>query len=370
MKKIWKQQQNNNLERFIELSCDLNVDGNVIPAITLADFRVGSEQYDIHDLLKIVAKRQFQKKIGKEIRLSDFCLIKTIADINFIDENNKKKFSKEPIFAEYVKYAEDIKKGASFPPVILIHPTTLEELLEMDIPDDLYQLDGMRRVMSTLHAGEDKVDVMVLTPRNFINYLIDDEIIDEISGLRSKSTWFPNYQELMEIGLDGERWYAPRYTEIYNFSFLKDKTVVDFGGSSGQAALEAYFCGANKIYSFDCQRSLADTVEKISQTLGANIISDVIDFNSDTFTDDVFNIVEEWDWAIFQAIYRTKEIKDIKPIFKFIVENSKEGIIFEGNADPKIDTDEFYQNIFKEFNFSDIKFLGHSDKRPAYILTK
>jgi hypothetical protein len=207
-------------------------------------------------------------------------------------------------------------------------------------------------------------------PRTSLKNFISNEIVFDIKKTRSESTWFPDYQEIIEVGLSGQRKYSPRYENIYDFSFLKDAVVVDFGASSGQAVLEAHFCGAYKCYAFDCQPSLVKTISKISKTLGTNITSALVDFNSDSFIDDVLTVVSEWDWAIFQAVYRTKEIKDIKSIFSFIVESSKKGVVFEGHADPKIDTDNFYQKVFREFNFSKIEYIGHSDNRPAYILTK
>jgi len=71
------------------------------------------------------------------------------------------------------------------------------------------------------------------------------------------------------------------------------------------------------------------------------------------------------------ANYRDNyEIKDVNSSFTFIVNNTKEGIMFEGNGDAKIDTPEFYDNIFKPFNFTQIKYLGHSQLRPAYKILK
>jgi len=189
--------------------------------------------------------------------------------------------------------------------------------------------------------------------------------------IRSKSNWFPEHQEIIEFKLNGEMTYAPRYTEVYDFSILKDKTIVDFGGNVGQSALEAYFCGAKKIYNFDCQPYVIEAAKIMVETLGAtNFSNHVIDFNEPSFEQDVSNIVSHWDWAIFQGIYRTKEIKNIQPNFDFIVENTKEGIFFEGHPDPKIDTDEFYRNIFEKYDFKEIEYLGHSNGRPAYLLLK
>ena len=119
------------------------------------------------------------------------------------------------------------------------------------------------------------------------------------------------------------------------------------------------------------QECALETAEKIFKVLNmTNFSNHFIDFNLTTFEKDSSKIIPEWDWCIFQAIYRTKELIDIEKVFKYVVDHTKEGIIFEGNGDLHIDTEEFYYDIFKPFKFSDVKFLGRSQQRPAFLITK
>lgn len=364
---IWYQQQNKFLEKYIELKCDIKINNNIQPAVNLQD-KINN---DIFYLFDVILERQFGAKRKRDIFLKDLCLIKTTSNLRFLSEETKADFQDSHLFPEYTKYSQIFQDGEKPSPVYLIHPSVLEFLSDIRVNKNLYQLDGMRRVMSALHVGIGEMDTYVVVRREHLKNIMATFTKRQVNESRSKSTWFPEHQEIIEFNLKGEITYAPKYTEVYDFSILKDKVVVDFGGNVGQAALEAYFCGAKEIYNFDCQPPVIESAKIIAETLGAsNLNNHIIDFNKLSFKQDVLDIVNNWDWAIFQAIYRTKEIKDIQTNFDFIVENTKEGIFFEGHADPKIDTDEFYRNIFEKYDFKEIEYLGHSNGRPAYSLLK
>ena len=364
---VLKQQQFNNLEKYVNLECDLTIKGNVLPAVgTLEDY-FKKEDISIFDLFRIIAERQFKRKVKPDIKLNKLAVIKTKAKISFKDKDS---WRNDPLFSEYSKYKDNFINGDVFTPIILTHPGVLKDYMFTDVPEFLYQVDGMHRVMSALEAGKTELDCYVIVRRmDLKKYLrtMDKEVINSFG---STCTWFPRYQEIKEVGLKGQRVQEPRYTEIYDFSNLKDKVVVDFGGNLGQAAIEAYFNGAKKIYNFDYQECVINTGAKISEILGLDIVNNTIDFNLDTFEKDVEDTVKEWDWTIYQAIYRTKEIIDVNKSFTYIVKNTKEGMYFEGNGAAEIDTPEFYDNVFKPFNFKEINYLGHSQLRPAYKIIK
>lgn len=365
--KVLKQQQFNNLERYVNLECDLTIKGNVLPAVNMIDKCFEKEKHSIYELFKIQTKRQCKKDIVEDIKLNKLALIKTKAKISF---KNQKKWRKDKEFKEFSKYKDNFLKGDTFAPIILIHPQVLTKYSGKSMRHYLYQLDGMHRVMSALEAGLDELEAYVIVNRDDLHIFISEEDKQVVSDLGGKCTWFPRYQEIREIGLKGQRVQEPRYTEIYDFSALKDKVVVDFGGNIGQAAIEAYFNGAKKVYNLDYQKDAIETGKKIVDILGLDITYSTIDFNAENFEEDVFSIVKEWDWTVFQAIYRTFEIKDVDKNLQFIVKNTKKGLVFEGKADSKIDTDEFYQNIFKPYKFKKIDFLGRSQNRPAYMIEK
>lgn len=363
-----KQQQQTSLEKYINLETDLTIIGNVLPAVTTLEEYFKDEDITVFELFKIISEKQFNIKTDKDIKLSELAVIKTKSKLSFIDREG---WINDPLFKEYSKYKDNVKKGDKFPPILLTHSNVLKKYLSLNnVKYCTYNVDGMHRVMSYLEAGITEIETYVIITRIDINNYITHKDRQEINILGSKCTWFPRYQQIREVGLQGQRVQVPRYSEIYDFSNLKDKIVVDFGGNLGQAAIEAYFNGAKKIYNFDYQKCVVDTGNKISEILGLNILHSTIDFNLPTFEEDVYKVVKEWDWTIYQAIYRTKEITDVKKSFKFIIENTKEGMYFEGNGDAKIDTPEFYDNVFKPFNFIKVSYLGHSQLRPAYKIIK
>jgi len=363
---IWYQQQNKSLESYIELKCDIRINKNVLSAVNIPN----KLNYDILYLFDVILERQFNIKRKKDAILKDLCLIKTTADLRFLSEETEADFQGCHLFSEYTKYSQNFQDGEKPPPVYLIHPSVLEFLSDVLVNKNLYQLDGMRRIMSALHARVNKIDAYVLVRRDHLKNIIATSTTRQINETKSKSK-LSEHQEIIEFNLKGEMAYDPRYTEVYDFSILKDKTVVDFGGNLGQSALEAYFCGAKQIYNFDCESPVIEAAKIIAETLGIyNLNNHIIDFNEPSFEQDVLNIVGHWDWAIFQGIYRTIEIKNIQSNFDFIVENTKEGIFFEGHANPKIDTDKFYRDIFEKYDFKEIEYLGHCNGRPAYLLLK
>jgi hypothetical protein len=363
-----KQQQQTNLEKYINLESDLTIKGNVLPAVNTLEEYFKNEQINIFDLFKIISEKQFKIKTHELIKLNELAVIKTKSKISF---NNREGWVSNPLFGEYSKYKDRVLKGDKFPPILLVHPNVLKSYLKINNIDYCtYNVDGMHRIMSYLEAGINEIETYVIVRRIDINNYITNEDKEEINNLSLKCTWFPKYQQIREVGLQGQRLQEPRYTEIYDFSNLKNKIVVDFGGNLGQSAIEAYFNGAKKIYNFDYQKCAVDTGKKISEILGLNIEYNTIDFNVSSFESDVYDVITNWDWCIYQAIYRTKEINDVKKSFKFIVDNTKEGLYFEGNGDAKIDTHEFYHNVFNPFNFKQVSYLGHTQLRPAYKIFK
>jgi hypothetical protein len=366
---VMEQQHFKNLERYIHLTCNLKVAGNVSEATHINQTVEISPGLTVSDILNLIPERFLGKSIKQKPQLKHYAIIHTCADFKY-RQGQKQNFMSDPLFNEYTKYKQQFLDKVNFPPVVLLHPGILAEMTKSAVPDMLYQIDGMHRIMSALEANVNQLDAFVLIRRKDLQFLIDEQHLNKIRKSSDECSWFPHYQEIQEVGIAGSRPYAPRYTEIYDFSFLKDKVVVDFGGNTGQAALEAYFCGASKVFNFDYQECAIQMGQNIANALGIPIHHNTIDFNAPEFEQHVGNIVPQWDWAIYQAIYRTKEIVDVKKSFDFIVKNSREGLIFEGNGDPEIDTVEYYMEIFKPYQFSNIKFIGFSQQRPAFIIHK
>ena len=73
--------------------------------------------------------------------------------------------------------------------------------------------------------------------------------------------------------------------------------------------------------------------------------------------------------SFFLSVYRTKELKNPDGLFKFIIDNTKEIIFFEGHSKRSIDTVEYYMDLFSKFNIN-VDFIGYSQKdtRPLFLI--
>ena len=313
------------------------------------------EQFNAKYLGKSYTNETIVKKLNDE-----FCAIEVMCSMEITEIA---KWQTDHLYFEYSKYKDDII-NSGFPPPVFIASSSLCN------SDDMYSLDGMHRIMSSLEAGLTSITSIIIVPRVDLWKYMGSVELTEIEEAANTCTWFPRYQELREFNLTGQRKQVPRYSEIYDFSFLKGKTVVDLGCNIGQAPLEAFFKGAKQVYGFDYQTEAINTGKKITKALkNSSILFDTIDFNNWETMDKVKEI-ESCDWVIFQAIYRTKEINDIEKVMEFVYNFAKEGIIFEGNADPRLDTFEFYnEKVFEKYNLK-YEYLGHSEHRPVWILRK
>lgn len=363
--KIFKQQKSSGLERYVSVWCDLTVNSNVLPINRAIDLLHTTHPDITLDFLLNKILRDHFNAGQPPVNYSDLALIKTDVFISLLSDRD---IYQDDLYLEYSKYKNNFNRDCE--PVILLHPAVFPDVHPRS--EYLYQVDGMHRIISAAVSNINQLPAYVIIRRVDICKLLPATAKRNIHLTRSKCTWFPNYQQIREVGLNGQRTQTPRYPDIYDFSILEGNTVVDFGGNTGQAAIEAFFNNAKRVYSLDIQKHAVDTANKIFTTLGmTNCTSHTIDFNKSSFERDVESICSDtWDWCIFQAIYRTKEIKDIERNFKFIVENTRIGIVFEGNGEPTIDTDEFYRKIFKPYNFKKITHHGVCQQRPVYIIYK
>ena len=121
---------------------------------------------------------------------------------------------------------------------------------------------------------------------------------------------------------------------------------------------------------------MPDTIEvarSIKDSIGlSNLKYLQVDFNSQDFDTQIDNVFpDEADYTFFFSVYRTKELTQRDRLFDYILKKTKIACYFEGHADPEIDTDEYYQNLFERFGVTG-SFLGFSEDglRPLYCLKK
>lgn len=184
-------------------------------------------------------------------------------------------------------------------------------------------------------------------------------------------SWFPSYQSFSELGIKGRRNDTLRYTHL-DFSRCRGRLVVDYGCNIGQTSFLAAKSGARRVVGLDCQAEAISIAREIKEVLGIeNVEFYAVDFNETDFREKVQKILygETPDVSFFLSVYRTKELKDRDGLFKFILENTREAIFFEGHSDRSIDTVDYYKKLFERFNV-DAEFLGYAqgDTRPLFIV--
>lgn len=181
-------------------------------------------------------------------------------------------------------------------------------------------------------------------------------------------SWFPSYQSFSEIGLKGKRDDSERYRYL-DYSKCKSKTVIDFGCNLGQTCVKAHKAGARRVLGLDCQKDTIKLAIEIAELLGFQIEYYVVDFNDPNFKGRINEIIDnkKVDISFFLSVYRTKELKDREGLFDYIIDITKEVIFFEGHADPGIDTEDYYVDIFKKFPV-EYRFFGYTqnDSRPFF----
>ena len=266
-----------------------------------------------------------------------------------------------------LRFVDKYRAGRELDPVVFAHPGVVLE----DGPARVYSVDGMHRIFSAIEAGRTSIPCAIIVRRQDLRTLVPAAALARIDAAAASTSWFHRYQTIQEVGLVGMREQASRFPAVFDLSFLRGRTVADFGGNIGQLALEAYFNGAYRVTSFEYQAEAVATGQLIARTLGLSTVQHVqVDFNAGSFEEDVLRVLPAWDWAGFTAIYRTREIRDVRKLFDFVVEHAAVGIIFEGHADPTVDTDEYIRAFLAPYNFASIEYVGTHQLRRCYILRK
>lgn len=352
-----KLQQISSKEQFIDVRVNLSISGNIKPFVG-TQLNIHKKHVDFRNLISRIYLKKFGLNRSLEYREKDLAVVSSSAQLEFIDKN-KALENYNPQFTSLYKQGVDVH------PVVFVHPN----LFNLGI-DDLYSVDGMHRILSALVAGEKEIPCYTVIRRTDIPIFLSDEQLTKIKNCAVSTKWFPRYQTIRECKIVGQREQEKRYSKVYNFDFILGKSVVDFGGNIGQALLEAYFNGATKMINFECQPEAVQTGNLISDTLGLNIEHICGDFNNENFESLVLSRVNNWDWALFTAIWLTKEIKDAKSLFSFIYNHTNIGIVFESHGNPVKNSDERIKNWLSPFKFESMTYLGKHQNRKGFLLKK
>jgi len=267
---------------------------------------------------------------------------------------------------------KDIDKYSNVP------PNDFPPIVLFTNGDGLLQADGARRIMAHLLQGESSIYALVVIPRRKVHKILEPSFKQQIKDLHHSKKWFDAYQEIIELGLKGKRPYNGRFPKTLDFSVLHGKIVAEFGCNNGMAMLEAAYCGAARVVGFDYIQQNVEIINVMAKRLGLPVEGYHADFNDPKFPAMVNEIVPEYDYGVYLSVYRTRELQDCDETLKLIWQRCKEGMFFEGHCDRSIDTDDFYQNVFKKLGDCSVVKLPKGIieapydgwYRPKYLLRK
>jgi hypothetical protein len=234
-----------------------------------------------------------------------------------------------------------------------------------------YMLDGARRIVATVLRGWLSAPALLVVTKSELCGYFNQHDIERIRERAKAVSWFPNYQAVPEVGIDGQR--TGHRLKMFDLTAIKGKTIADFGCNIGQACLEYCYAGAKSVAGFDCQQEAIITAISIARIMGHGQADyTVVDFNDREF----YRHINHWhpvmfDYSSFLAVYRTKELTQREALFQYVIDKTRYQIFFEGHADPAIDTIEYYVELFAKFNLSH-KFVGYSEPntRPCFVLER
>jgi hypothetical protein len=184
-----------------------------------------------------------------------------------------------------------------------------------------------------------------------------------------KISWFSSYQSFSELGIKGRRNDERRYRYL-DFSICNNRIICDYGCNLGQSSIKAAKAGARRVIGIDSQADTIESAVEIKDILGLeNVEYYVVDFNETDYESRIKKIFsgEKPDISFFLSVYRTKELKNRDGLFKFIIDNTKDLIFFEGHSKRSVDTVDFYNGLFSKFDLK-AEFLGYSqnETRPFF----
>lgn len=301
----------------------------------------------------------FESKKARRLRQAAYAMAQVTAEIEWrppFDENNLDarymkatllpKSAAQSRLSDIHRYVADIARGDVFPLPILFKQGEL-----------LIQVDGARRIVSQMLAGRNRIEVIVVIERTQIHTILDKTFIDEVQEIQSSEKWFGDYQDIIELGIKGRRRASARFPDVIDLSCCRDRTVVDFGCNVGHALFEAYFNGAKRCVGFEYTQSNVDLINKIAARLKIPVEAYCIDFNAEDYQKNILSIIPAWDHSLFLSVYRTRELKDRNGLLKFIWNHTGTSMFFEGHSE-RIDTNEFYAEVFRQLAGATVTLLG------------
>ncbi|BET59406.1 glycosyltransferase [Geobacter sp. 60473] len=267
------------------------------------------------------------------------------------------------------RYAQTLASGSVPPPTLYVSGKVLNLLGGQVNDTDIFMIDGARRLVAlALNHRRHAVISLIVSEEEFPRF-VDRKDVDELHRSISSLSWFNNYQSIPLVDIAGER-SLTRFTLI-DMTLLRDSRVADFGCNIGQASLKAVLAGARQVWGIEGMPDTYGIASRIGALAGfTNLTFLNVDFNTPDFREQIDReIPGVVDYSFFFSVYRTKELIQRDVLFQYIIDKTAKGIFFEGHADPKIDSIEYYTWLFDSFGLP-CRYLGNSEGklRPLFFL--
>lgn len=271
---------------------------------------------------------------------------------------------------DILAYKERILSGEAPPAATFVTGAFLDSCGANVAADELWMIDGARRISAQALAGRGTIRAVVITTEAHHATLLPADRILRLKERIARIEWFANYQSIPLVGLQGDR--STRRFELIDPRLLEGATVADWGCNIGQASVKAALLGATNVLGIEGMPDTFAAAEEVGKLSGlSNLRFARIDFNAPDFDRLVDAVLpDQVDWSFFFSVYRTKELVQRDRLFQKIIDKSRKGIFFEGHADAVIDTIEYHKWLFEAYGL-EWRHLGNSegDLRPLFLLT-
>lgn len=271
---------------------------------------------------------------------------------------------------DILAYREQVLRGDELGLPLYISGAALNYLGAAVDPLAIFMIDGARRISALAIIPRQHLDInLIILEEEFCNHFLDSTRRDGLQNNIAQLTWFNNYQSIPLVGLKGHR--TLKRFELMDMGLLCGQNIMDFGCNLGQACIKAVMAGAREVWGVEGMPDTYGLASEISQLSGfPNLHYLNIDFNNAEFSQQIDAACPgQVDYSFFFSVYRTKELTQRDVLFRYIIQKSRKGIFFEGHADPKIDSLEYYNWLFESFGLT-AQYLGNSEGelRPLFFI--
>ncbi len=94
-----------------------------------------------------------------------------------------------------------------------------------------YMLDGARRIVATVLRGWLSAPALLVVTKAELCGYFNQHDIEKIRERAKAVSWFPNYQAIPEVGIEGRR--TGDRLKMFDLTAIKGKTIADFGVGCG-----------------------------------------------------------------------------------------------------------------------------------------